>query len=192
MGSKKALEALAPRHRLAAGLKLRGWKHAQIAAEVGTTEQVISNWMREPLVKAEMERQADNFLETIDQAVAGSVLQAVETAASRVQAPGTVTENGNTIVAPVDEIPVSEADRRAWAFRLFDMVERTRDPRHVPEGPGNGSPGSGGALPSGEGGTTNILQIIGGMTPDQLEAARKRAQEQLGAGAPVEGKAKKT
>lgn len=171
-----ALQNLSHRHRMAVALKLDGMKHAKIAEELGTTRNVVDGWMKDPLVKEEMERQSANIIERINGKRLAAVNAALEVSIARIQAPGVVgAATDNPELVQYDELPIDEGARRTLLLRLLDLDSATMDPKHS-ESPGNGSRGLGDGM--GEGGVTNVMTIIGGMTPEQVAEAQRRAQDQ--------------
>lgn len=153
MGKRPTLQKLAPHHRLACAIKLTGQTHAKIAASLNTSKEVVDNWFKDPLVKEELERQTQESIATIQQKLAAGATAAIDVATRRVQA------------GQVDEAPIDEHHRIELMNMLLDRNPETRLPTET-----NGQ----GALPGGQGGLTQLLMIVGGLSNEELDELQGR------------------
>lgn len=158
--AKSNLQKLAPHHRIAVSLKLTGQSHKDIAESLNTSKAVVDRWMKDELVKAEIERQTELAVTTIHQKIAGGIEAAID-GLTRI------------VSAPLESVPGPDARVNA-ADKLLRLSKETHPDQHAPQQPNAG--------------IVNVTNLMGNMSPEErTEFARRAAKKLLETPADVPG-----
>lgn len=161
----KPLKNLEPRHMAAVRLRLEGKKNDEIARALGMQKRTLEVWFSDPLIKAEVDRQAARIEDVFVEKLAGAGMQALEVMLEVAQMP---TADPTTTEHVKIEAAREIMDRTPALARIADRAQAAAAAN---QGGGTGD--------------AQLVQIFANMPDQQLAEFIQKWQVSDGPGSPA-------